>query len=447
MSSNNLSSSSPPAEVDDPEFSDKLLDKTAKLRRMFNKTRGLESVPPPCWEELPEEVLFDENQLPRSDLVAEHFRVEGRLSEANALDIILRCAMIWKNEPNVMTLTGNTIVAGDIHGQYFDLLTLLEIGGSPEDQQYLFLGDYVDRGCFGMEVVLLLMTYKLRFPQKLAMLRGNHESRHLTSYFNFKREAEYKYSLRVYNAMVAAFDCLPLCCIVDNRFFCVHGGLSPELKTIADVNALHRFREPPSSGPMCDLLWADPLDDKRVTTDAIRNRTEEHFIPNTTRGCSYAFSYGAAVSFLERNNMLTLIRGHEAQAEGYRLYRNGPQGFPSVICLFSAPNYCDTYDNRAATLTITDGVLKLRQFNSSPHPYYLPNFMNAFLWSFNFAVDKLLDMWNCVIQVVDKETDEKINPSGYANAAECSESIRQKIEELNMESSSSDDSSTCCSDT
>lgn len=441
MSSTNLSSLSTPDRAEDAEVSEDTLDKNAKLQRMFSQPRGLDSVPPPCWEELPTDVLFDEHHLPRSDVIAEHFRKEGLLSEADAKDIIVRCAMLWKNEPNVMTMEGSTIVAGDIHGQYFDLLTLLEIGGSPADQQYLFLGDYVDRGCFGMEVVLLLMSYKLRYPEKLVMLRGNHESRHLTSYFNFKREAEYKYSLQVYNAMVAAFDCLPLACVVDHRFFCVHGGLSPELRTISDINALHRFREPPSSGPMCDLLWSDPLDDKRVTMEALKSRMEENFIPNTTRGCAYVFSYGAAVAFLERNNMLTLIRGHEAQAEGYRLYRNSPQGFPSVICLFSAPNYCDTYDNKAATLTITDGVLKLRQFNSSPHPYYLPNFMNAFLWSFNFAVDKLLDMWNCILQVVDKETDESINPHGYVSAAACSESIREKIEKLNADSTGSDESS------
>lgn len=409
------------------------------INKMLSVTRGLPEIPAPLWEELPSSQLFDENRLPKPEIVMEHFKNEGLLSETDAIDIVMRCAMIYKREPNVMQLKGNTIVAGDIHGQYFDLMTLLEIGGSPVDQQYLFLGDYVDRGCFGVEVALLLMCFKLRYPHKIVMLRGNHECRHLTAYFNFKREVMYKYSLQVYNAMVSAFDCLPLSCVVDNRFFCVHGGLSPELKTIADINALHRFREPPSSGPMCDLLWADPLDEQRVTLDSMRKNAEENFMPNTTRGCSYVFSYAAAVSFLEKNNMLTLIRGHEAQAEGYRLYRNGPQGFPSIICLFSAPNYCDTYDNRAAILSITDGVLKLRQFTSQPHPYYLPNFMNAFMWSLSFSVDKLLEMWNGVLQTVDKEIDERTNPHQHSNSSVCTESIRSKLAKLSDPNDSSSD--------
>eukprot|EP00796_Vickermania_ingenoplastis_P004005 gene4005-2860_t len=400
------------------------------IKRMFSTPRGLDSVPPPSWEVLPANLLYDDNHMPRPEVVSAHFRREGLLAENDAIDIIMRCAMIWKSEPNVMRLRGDTIVSGDIHGQFFDLLTLLELGGSPAQQQYLFLGDYVDRGCFGMEAVLLLMTYKICYPQRLVMLRGNHESRHLTAYFNFKREVEYKYTAAVYNAMVSAFDCLPLTCIVDDRFFCVHGGLSPELKTIADINALHRFREPPSSGPMCDLLWSDPLDEREADVGGA-NSLEASFIPNTTRGCSYVFSHGAAVSFLETNKMLTLIRGHEAQAEGFRLYRNGPKGFPSVICLFSAPNYCDTYDNRAAVLSISEGVLKLRQFNSSPHPYYLPNFMNAFMWSLNFAVDKLMDIWTGVLQVVDKESDERTNPQGHLDVQACSDSIREKLVQLN----------------
>lgn len=401
-----------------------------EISRMFRTARGLPSVQPPSWEVLPSSILYDDDRLPRPEVMAEHFRREGLLSETDAIDIIMRCAMLLKSEPNVMRLDGkNTIVSGDIHGQFFDLLTLLEIGGSPSRQQYLFLGDYVDRGCFGMEVVLLLMAYKLRYPHQLVMLRGNHECRHLTAYFNFKREAEYKYTPAVYNAVVSAFDCLPLACVVGERFFCVHGGLSPELQTISDVNAVHRFREPPSSGPMCDLLWSDPLDEREGYLAG--DTQEANFIPNTTRGCSYVYNHNAAVSFLEKNNMLTLIRGHEAQAEGFRLYRNGPKGFPSVICLFSAPNYCDTYDNCAAVLIISEGVLRLRQFNSSPHPYYLPNFMNAFMWSLNFAVDKLMEMWTGFIHLVDMETDEQTNPNGHPDVQACRLSIKEKMMQLN----------------
>ena len=262
-----------------------------------------------------------------------------------------------------------------------------------------------------MEVILLLMCYKICYPTTMVMLRGNHESRHLTAYFNFKREVLYKYSIAVYNAMMSAFDCLPLACIVNNRFLCLHGGLSPELKRIADINAIHRFREPPSSGPMCDLLWADPLDEKEEDPAA-----PQYFVPNTTRGCSYVYSHAAACSFLQENSLITVIRGHEAQDEGYHLYKKTSKGFPAVICIFSAPNYCDTYDNRAAIVMLNKNVMNIRQFNSSPHPYYLPNFMNAFTWSLPFVAEKLLDIWTNVLHLIDVSEDQYLLPGDAEGA-------------------------------
>lgn len=370
------------------------------VQRMLLTDRGDPSVPPPSWEALPSHFLFDADGLPRPDVVKEHFKREGLLSEADALQIITRCAMIWKDEPNVLRLEDPVVICGDIHGQFYDLLTILDLGGDPSTQKYIFLGDYADRGCFGTEVILLLMCYKIRYPRTVVMLRGNHESRHLTAYFNFKREVQYKYSLAVYNAIMSAYDCLPLSCILNGRFMCVHGGLSPEIKRISDINAIHRFREPPSSGPMCDLLWSDPMDEKEGDPNY-----PQPFVPNTTRGCSYVYSHLAAASFLEANELVTVIRGHEAQDEGYHIYKKGPSGFPSVICVFSAPNYCDTYDNRGAIIMFDKNILNIRQYNSTPHPYYLPNFMNAFAWSLPFVAEKLLDIWTNVFHLVGSEDD------------------------------------------
>lgn len=384
---------------------------SGKVRRMLMTDRGDPSVAPPDWEPLASSQLFDETGVPRPDVALEHFKKEGLLSEADALTIITKCALIWKDEPNVMRLEDPVVISGDIHGQFFDLVNLLSIGGDPRDQKYIFLGDYVDRGCFGMEVILLLMCYKICYPTTMVMLRGNHESRHLTAYFNFKREVLYKYSIAVYNAMMSAFDCLPLACIVNNRFLCLHGGLSPELKRIADINAIHRFREPPSSGPMCDLLWADPLDEKEEDPAA-----PQYFVPNTTRGCSYVYSHAAACSFLQENSLITVIRGHEAQDEGYHLYKKTSKGFPAVICIFSAPNYCDTYDNRAAIVMLNKNVMNIRQFNSSPHPYYLPNFMNAFTWSLPFVAEKLLDIWTNVLHLIDVSEDQYLLPGNAEGA-------------------------------
>ncbi|KAK7197711.1 serine/threonine protein phosphatase [Novymonas esmeraldas] len=384
-----------------------------RVERMLLTERGDPSVPPPNWEPLNSAALFDERGKPRPDAVRDHFRREGLLSEADALTIITKCALIWKDEPNVLSLEDPVVIAGDIHGQFFDLMNLLSIGGDPAQQKYIFLGDYVDRGCFGMEVILLLMCYKICYPSTMVMLRGNHESRHLTAYFNFKREVTYKYSIAVYNAMMSAFDCLPIACLLNQRFLCVHGGLSPELKRISDISAIHRFREPPSSGPMCDLLWSDPLDEKEEDAAA-----PQPFVPNTTRGCSYVYSNAAACNFLRENDLITIIRGHEAQDEGYHLYKKTSKGFPAVICVFSAPNYCDTYDNRAAIVMLNRNVMNIRQFNSSPHPYYLPNFMNAFTWSLPFVAEKLLDMWANVLHLIDVSEDQYLLVSESDSAAD-----------------------------
>jgi serine/threonine-protein phosphatase 2B catalytic subunit len=121
---------------------------------------------------------------------------------------------------------------------------------------------------------------------------------------------------------------------------------------------------------MCDILWSDPTED----FDAAK--TTESFIHNHVRGCSYFYTYNAVCQFLERNNLLSLIRAQEAQDAGYRMYcKTRTTGFPSVITIFSAPNYLDVYNNKAAVLQHESNVLNIRQFNCSLHPYWLPNML------------------------------------------------------------------------
>ncbi|KAG5456604.1 MAG: Metallo-dependent phosphatase-like protein, partial [Olpidium bornovanus] len=170
---------------------------------------------------------------------------------------------------------------------------------------------------------------------------------------------------------------------------------------------INRFREPPTHGIMCDLLWADPLEEFG------QEKTSECFVHNHVRGCSFFFTYHAACQFLERNNLLSVIRAHEAQDAGYRMYRRSKtSGFPTVITIFSAPNYLDVYNNKAAVLKYENNVMNIRQFNASPHPYWLPNFMDVFTWSLPFVGEKITDMLLAILNLCTKEElDSGTTPS------------------------------------
>ncbi|CZR69675.1 phosphoprotein phosphatase 3-alpha catalytic chain [Phialocephala subalpina] len=335
---------------------------------------------------------------PNLQFLKQHFYREGRLTEEQALYIIEEGTKVLKQEPNLLEMDAPITVCGDVHGQYYDLMKLFEVGGDPAETRYLFLGDYVDRGYFSIECVLYLWSLKIWYPNTLWLLRGNHECRHLTDYFTFKLECKHKYSEKIYEACMDSFCALPLAAVMNKQFLCIHGGLSPELHTLDDLKQIDRFREPPTHGLMCDILWADPLEEFG------QEKTSEYFVHNHVRGCSYFFSYPAACNFLEKNNLLSVIRAHEAQDAGYRMYRKTrTTGFPSVMTIFSAPNYLDVYNNKAAVLKYENNVMNIRQFNCTPHPYWLPNFMDVFTWSLPFVGEKITDMLIAILSLCSED--------------------------------------------
>ena len=192
---------------------------------------------------------------------------------------------------------------------------------------------------------------------------------------------------------------------------------------------------------MCDLLWADPVEDygnekgsltlvatRRMSVPAKTSSTtsvssSSLFLPNATRGCSYYYTYAAVNEFLIRNQILSVIRAHEAQDIGYRMYKKSPDtSFPSLITIFSAPNYCDVYQNKAAIMKYENNIVNIRQFNCSPHPYWLPNFMNVFAWSLPFVGEKISDV---LLKMLNICTDEEL--------AEYDEDIDSLIERNQME--------------
>jgi len=367
--------------------------------------RAVPDVEPPARDLLKINQVFGKNGKPQPAVLKKHFMREGRLDMHAAVKLVEDTIAILRKESTVLDVKAPATVCGDIHGQFYDLVKLFEVGGAPGEKRYLFLGDYVDRGHFSCECVFLLFSYKILFPDAFFLLRGNHECRHLSEYFTFKTECKIKYSVALYDLFMKSFDCLPLAAVLNKQYLCIHGGLSPELHTINDIRKIDRFREPPPFGPMCDLLWADP------TEDFGSERNSDHFSENTTRGCSFFFSFAASCQFLRDNQLLSIIRAHEAQDQGYRMYRkNEKTGFPALFTIFSAPNYLDTYFNRAAIMTYeasptksnttdSDFVLNIKQFGWSPHPYWLPNFTDVFTWSLPFVGEQVLRLLATILNI------------------------------------------------
>jgi len=370
-----------------------------------------EAVPMPRYP-LSTDDLFNPSGSINLKALRAHLLKEGRLQKKDALKIIQSTSALFNEEPNLLRLRDPISVCGDVHGQFFDLIRLMETAGDPRKTKYLFLGDYVDRGQFSTEVVFYLFAHKIMYHRTFFMIRGNHECRHLTQFFNFRDECLYKYDIEIYDAVMSAFDNLPLAATINQKFLCVHGGLSPDVTTLKDISDINRHRETPREGPFCDLLWADPYDDQPKAGPA--NPDQEMsagpqlqspttwFSYNETRQCSYVFGIDATKEFLKRNNLTAVIRAHEAQVDGYKFSMTNGR-IPRVVTIFSAPNYCDVYKNKGACLQFNNDQLKIRQFGSSPHPYYLPNFMDVFTWSLPFMSEKVTDM---VYQMLDYGREE-----------------------------------------
>ena len=148
-----------------------------------------------------------------------------------------------KSEPNVQPVRAPVTVCGDIHGQFFDLVELFKIGGDSPDSNYLFMGDYVDRGYYSVECVTYLMCLKVRYPNRIHLTRGNHESRQITQVYGFYDECLRKYgNSNVWKLFTDLFDFLPLTAVVENQIFCLHGGLSPSIENLDNIQKLDRYQ-------------------------------------------------------------------------------------------------------------------------------------------------------------------------------------------------------------
>ncbi|OWZ05006.1 Calcineurin-like phosphoesterase, partial [Phytophthora megakarya] len=287
------------------------------------------------------------------------FRLGSTIPVASALEIVRRATNLMTLEQNVISIRAPYTLVGDLHGQFQDLLELFRVHGSPAvDNPFLFLGDYVDRGISSCEIILLLLAFKVAFPESVHLLRGNHECRSLSTFYGFRAECLKKYGPVIYNRMIKCFESMPLAArleTVHGTFLAVHGGLSPDIHFVEDINGhVNRFMEPEPNGALCDLLWSDP---------AKGEAQEQEWAPNGMRGCSFTFNEYACREFLKRNNLLAIVRAHELEEDGYKEHfrrepdrseedEDGKLVLPAVVTVFSAPEYCNTNQNVGATLKI-----------------------------------------------------------------------------------------------
>ncbi len=261
---------------------------------------------------------------------------------------------ILQNEPNVLNIKSPLNIFGDIHGQFSDMIHFLEMTGLPPSQNFLFMGDYVDRGNNSIEVCTLLFAMKIMFPKNINILRGNHECPEVNSMYGFLNECESRFGnegKNVFNKINEILCILPLCAIVGEKIFCVHGGISPQLKKVEEINKINRFTTIPDGGLLCDLMWSDPSNSNSNSTNSNSNSSNSEMWGPNSRGISCTYNSKAVELFLNNNNLQLLCRAHQLVSDGYKFSHNN-----KLITIFSAPNYCGNCGNNGAVMKINENL-------------------------------------------------------------------------------------------
>jgi len=264
-------------------------------------------------------------------------KVELKMHEVKYL--IEKSREIFITQPVLLDLEAPLKIVGDIHGQYYDLLRLFEYGGFPPEANYLFLGDYVDRGPNGLETICLLLAYKIKFPENFFMLRGNHECQSINRIYGFYDECKQRYSLKIWKLFNDCFNCLPLGAVIEDKILCIHGGLSPDLKNLDQIRRIVRPTDVPDTGLLCDLVWADPDQETQGWGE-------------NDRGVSFTFGSDVVENFLKRHEFDLIVRAHQVVEDGYEFFAKR-----QLVTVFSAPNYCGEFDNAGAMMSVDDTLM------------------------------------------------------------------------------------------
>lgn len=260
-----------------------------------------------------------------------------RIPDSTILDLCHRVVEILKSKPTILELNAPIYIVGDLHGNLLDLLRILIFSRTPPTSRFLFLGDYVDRGQFSLEIVALLFALVCAYPNHVYLLRGNHEFEHVNQNYGFQKECqEQRGGLELWTEVNTAFSYLPLLAIINDQIFCVHGGISPQ---ITSLKSLLRIKRPivqyDKDDLVCDLVWSDPSSE---TPDFVRSN----------RGSGVTFGTTSIQEFFKNTKMRHIIRAHQCVALGIERFDGD-----HVYTVFSCSNYVDSNGNKCGLLFIT----------------------------------------------------------------------------------------------
>lgn len=281
-------------------------------------------------------------------------------------DVVTICRkakeILEKENTLLENIKGKTVIVGDLHGNIDDLLHILYKNGSPnKNLKYLFLGDYVDRGDNSIETILYLLCLKVRYPDYVYLLRGNHEFVEMCSYYGFSDECVTRLGMSegtsVFNEITNVFPYLPLAAVLQNEYFAIHGGIPANVETLDDIRNIKRFSitDYRSSDVVTDLVWGDP---RRFRDRTILTRASD-------RGIGHLFSETKVKLFLQKNNLTSIFRAHEVCQEGFAdVFIDPVTQIPICITVFSAANYCNMNNKGAVLVLCSDGTLSIYQYEA-----------------------------------------------------------------------------------
>ena len=265
---------------------------------------------------------------------------ELNIKEDECNYVIDKAYGLLEKEESLLKISAPLYICGDIHGQYYDLLRVFDILKYPPQSTFLFLGDYVDRGKQSLECLLLLLCLKIKYPDKIFLLRGNHECEALNKMYGFFDECKRRLSIKCFKKIITLFNIMPISALINENILCMHGGLSKDLQNIEQINKILRPTDIPNEGLLCDILWSDP------------NESLNEDFGSNERNISVTFSKDVVKNFLEKNNLDLICRAHQVVEEGFEFFAD-----MKLVTIFTAPNYMGEFDNNGGILEVGEDLL------------------------------------------------------------------------------------------